>query len=168
MFRCKAIFFYGQHWLEILFFAVCTNGRVIGNDSFWISLFLDEKTLWFLVMWGFRVAWSLQSDLLEKFTKGNNLVFPILDEAECPLYTGVNLSSLRRLQNLDFSACENITDLAIIHAFKFYDLRSLNLSMCRHVTGRGVEALCRNCPSLENLNLSYTPVDDEGMRELET
>ncbi|XP_063724024.1 F-box and leucine-rich repeat protein 13-like [Symsagittifera roscoffensis] len=82
----------------------------------------------------------------------------------CPLYNTTNISRLTKLEQLDLFSCSNISDLSIIHTFRLPNLKQLNLSMCTHITDASVEVLCMHCKSIERLNLSYTPVTDDGVK----
>jgi len=91
-------------------------------------------------------------------------VAPCKGNRDCPLTKGVNISNLSKLESLDLSSCNDISDLSIIHTFYFPHLRHLSLSMCTHVTDASAEFISLNCRSIERLNLSYTPVTDNGIK----
>ncbi|XP_068241934.1 uncharacterized protein [Palaemon carinicauda] len=63
------------------------------------------------------------------------------------------LSNLQGLQELNLCGCKKITDITLVYAVKFRELRYLNLSHCQGIAQDGIESVARECPSLEILML---------------
>ncbi|XP_068241936.1 F-box/LRR-repeat protein 2-like isoform X4 [Palaemon carinicauda] len=57
------------------------------------------------------------------------------------------------LQELNLCGCKKITDITLVYAVKFRELRYLNLSHCQGIAQDGIESVARECPSLEILML---------------
>ncbi|XP_035784886.1 GRR1-like protein 1 isoform X1 [Anopheles albimanus] len=68
--------------------------------------------------------------------------------------TTFSVSELHSLQELQLSGCFKVTDFALVHSFKFRELRELNLAHCVQITELGIEAMSLNCPALESIDLS--------------
>ncbi|PSN39503.1 hypothetical protein C0J52_17783 [Blattella germanica] len=68
------------------------------------------------------------------------------------------------LQELDLCGCNRITDVSLKYAFRFLELRHLNLSLCQQVTHVGISDLAVNNPSIETLIMSNCHnLSDEGV-----
>ncbi|KAK3882857.1 hypothetical protein Pcinc_012790 [Petrolisthes cinctipes] len=63
------------------------------------------------------------------------------------------LSNLAGLRELNLCGCTRVTDITLTHSFRLQQLQYLNLSYCQGVGDQGLEAVARNCPSLEVLML---------------
>ncbi|XP_043275383.1 F-box/LRR-repeat protein 20 isoform X2 [Venturia canescens] len=77
---------------------------------------------------------------------------------------GFSLIRLRGIKELNLSGCNRVTDVSLKHAFKFSELRILDLSMCQQITHVGLDYLTKNNPAIEDLNLSQCHnVTDTGI-----
>ncbi|XP_055531449.1 uncharacterized protein LOC129722187 [Wyeomyia smithii] len=65
-----------------------------------------------------------------------------------------SIDMLRGLQELQISGCFKVTDFALKQSFQLLELTEVNLSHCVHITEEGIDAMVRNCPSLESIDLS--------------
>lgn len=78
--------------------------------------------------------------------------------------TGFSLLRLRGLQELDLCGCNRITDVSLMYAFRFLELRHLNLSLCQQITHIGISDLAANNPSIETLKMSNCHnITDDGV-----
>ncbi|XP_006863667.1 PREDICTED: leucine-rich repeat-containing protein 29 [Chrysochloris asiatica] len=76
---------------------------------------------------------------------------------------GPSLLVLRALQELDLTACCQLTDASLAKVLQFPQLRRLSLSLLPAFTDMGLVAVARGCPSLEHLALSHCSLlSDEG------
>jgi len=76
--------------------------------------------------------------------------------------------SLRELSVVNFSECA-ITDLSVEEMARMCNkLRVILLAGCKSLTSKSLEALSRNCPNIEMLNVSGSSVDDQGVRAIVT
>uniref|UniRef100_A0A182J5X2 F-box domain-containing protein n=1 Tax=Anopheles atroparvus TaxID=41427 RepID=A0A182J5X2_ANOAO len=64
------------------------------------------------------------------------------------------ICELRSLQELQLSGCFKVTDLTLMNAFRFRELREINLAHCVQISEQGIEAMSLNCPALEHVDLS--------------
>ncbi|XP_071529960.1 uncharacterized protein [Panulirus ornatus] len=64
------------------------------------------------------------------------------------------LSNLAGLHELNLCGCKKLTDITMIHAFHLRELKYLNISHCQAIGESGLEAMARQCPSLEVLMLA--------------
>jgi hypothetical protein len=76
-----------------------------------------------------------------------------------------HLKSLKRLQLLDISLCENIADAGLAHLKGLTELRELNLRGTK-VTDTGLRHL-RGLTGLRRLDLRHTKVTAAGVRGLQ-
>ncbi|XP_042293408.1 F-box/LRR-repeat protein 2-like [Sceloporus undulatus] len=78
-----------------------------------------------------------------------------------------SLRALTRLQELDLTGCEKLTDMSIAKVICFPELRHLSLSLIPNITDNSLRAIARNCRSLENLSLTYcVNLTDKGFAEV--
>ncbi|KAM6176298.1 LOW QUALITY PROTEIN: F-box and leucine-rich repeat protein 13-like [Erethizon dorsatum] len=76
---------------------------------------------------------------------------------------GPSLLMLQALQELDLTACSQLTDASLAKVLQFPQLRQLSLSLLPVLTDIGLVAVARGCPSLERLSLSHcSRLSDEG------
>lgn len=105
-----------------------------------------------------RLRISLKSRAEEEIVKDAERKKAILQLFEYSIPSssnvGYSLTRLKGLRNLNLSGCSRITDISLCHAFKFLELKSLDLTQCCQVTQSGIKALALNNPSLETLILS--------------
>ncbi|XP_031847821.1 uncharacterized protein LOC116433650 isoform X2 [Nomia melanderi] len=106
-----------------------------------------------------RLRISLRSRAEEEIVRDANRkreVMKLCENVSRPLdiKSVFSLIRLKRLQELDLSGCNRITDVSLKHAFAFPELRILNLSQCQQVTHVGLDYLSRNNPAIEDLNLN--------------
>ncbi|XP_074864992.1 uncharacterized protein LOC142020746 isoform X2 [Carettochelys insculpta] len=77
-----------------------------------------------------------------------------------------SLQALRQLQELDLTACSNLTDASVAKVIRFPALRRLSLSLLPELTDASLGAVARACPSLEQLSLSHCrKLTDQGFME---
>ncbi|XP_053742309.1 uncharacterized protein fbxl9 [Synchiropus splendidus] len=78
--------------------------------------------------------------------------------------TGASLLSLRRLQQLDLTACCKLTDHGITQVIQHPDLQHLSLGMLPKITDASLVSIARHCRSLTSLSLSHcTEISDAGL-----
>lgn len=65
-----------------------------------------------------------------------------------------SLSNISGLTSLDLSSCSKLTDISIINAVQFKELKSLHLSMIHSLTDESLKSIANNNPSLEELALA--------------
>ncbi|XP_024137482.1 F-box/LRR-repeat protein 3 isoform X2 [Oryzias melastigma] len=76
---------------------------------------------------------------------------------------GASLLALRRLQELDLSACMKLTDSSVT---QYPDLQRLALSMLPDITDASLESVGRHCRGLTSLTLSHCPgITDRGVAQ---
>ncbi|XP_029731257.2 F-box and leucine-rich repeat protein 13 isoform X1 [Aedes albopictus] len=68
-----------------------------------------------------------------------------------------SIDRLKKLRVLKVSGCYKLTDFSLRYAFRFMELKELNLSRCHQLSKQGIEKLVTNCPALEYLDLSECP-----------
>lgn len=73
------------------------------------------------------------------------------EEIDCSQYS---IRRLKGLRSLNLSSCNRITDVSLMYAFEFLELKTLSLSKCQQVSSIGIDAILTTCPSLEEVNLS--------------
>ncbi|KAM4553837.1 uncharacterized protein fbxl9 isoform 2-T2 [Fundulus diaphanus] len=79
---------------------------------------------------------------------------------------GASLSALRRLTELDLSACSKLSDGSITQVVHFPDLQRLSLSMLPEITDASLASVGRRCRSLTGLQLSHCPgITDRGVAQ---
>ncbi|XP_022086749.1 F-box/LRR-repeat protein 4-like [Acanthaster planci] len=79
----------------------------------------------------------------------------------------VNLTALTRLESLDLTACNHLTDICVSHAVRFPCLHSLTLSLCSNITDQSLAALAANNPNLVELLIGHChQVTDAGLKVL--
>ncbi|XP_047244253.1 F-box/LRR-repeat protein 4 isoform X2 [Girardinichthys multiradiatus] len=89
---------------------------------------------------------------------------------------GASLLALKRLQELDLSACSKLTDSSITQLFEcsvscpegmhFPDLQRLSLAMLPEITDASVASVGWHCRSLTSLELSHCPgITDRGLAQ---
>ncbi|XP_072241482.1 uncharacterized protein fbxl9 [Leuresthes tenuis] len=77
---------------------------------------------------------------------------------------GASLLALKRLQELDLSGCEKLTDSSITQVVHYPDLQRLSLSMLPEITDASLASIGRHCRSITSLALSQCPgVTDRGV-----
>ncbi|XP_058459431.1 F-box and leucine-rich repeat protein 13-like isoform X1 [Malaya genurostris] len=77
-----------------------------------------------------------------------------------------SIDRLKRLRTLTVSGCYKITDFTLRYAFRFMELKELNISRCPQISKQGIEKLVTNCPALEYLDLSECPNINDSCIEL--
>ncbi|XP_055002344.1 leucine-rich repeat-containing protein 29 [Sorex araneus] len=88
---------------------------------------------------------------------------PQLRGALSPPQQGRTLLALQALQQLDLTACSQLTDASLAKVLQFPQLRQLSLSLLPALTDKGLVAVALGCPSLERLALSHCNLlSDEG------
>uniref|UniRef100_A0A3Q3BFV0 F-box and leucine rich repeat protein n=1 Tax=Kryptolebias marmoratus TaxID=37003 RepID=A0A3Q3BFV0_KRYMA len=70
---------------------------------------------------------------------------------------GASLLALKRLQELDLSACAKLTDSSITQVVRHPELQRLSLSMLPEITDASLASVGRHCRSLTSLALSQCP-----------
>ncbi|XP_011474774.1 F-box/LRR-repeat protein 20 [Oryzias latipes] len=79
---------------------------------------------------------------------------------------GDSLLALRRLQELDLSACIKLTDSSITQVVKYPDLQRLSLCMLPDITDAALVSVGWHCRSLTSLTLSHCPgITDRGVAQ---
>ncbi|XP_015229579.1 PREDICTED: F-box/LRR-repeat protein 3-like [Cyprinodon variegatus] len=79
---------------------------------------------------------------------------------------GASLLALRRLRELDLSACAKLTDSSVTQVIHFPDLQRLSLSMLPELTDASLASVGRRCRSLTSLSLSHCPgITDRGVAQ---
>uniref|UniRef100_A0A1A8R5Q7 F-box domain-containing protein n=1 Tax=Nothobranchius rachovii TaxID=451742 RepID=A0A1A8R5Q7_9TELE len=79
---------------------------------------------------------------------------------------GTSLLALRRLQELDLSACTKLTDSSIAQVVRHPDLQRLSLSMLPEITDASLASVGWHCRSLTSLALSHCPgISDRGVAQ---
>ncbi|EPY84211.1 leucine rich repeat containing 29-like protein [Camelus ferus] len=74
-----------------------------------------------------------------------------------------SLLTWQALRELDLTACSKLTDASLTKVLQFPQLRQLSLSLLPALTGKGLVAVARGCPSLECLALSHCSLlNDKG------
>ncbi|XP_052872407.1 uncharacterized protein LOC128277861 [Anopheles cruzii] len=83
---------------------------------------------------------------------GENLPVAVIEIWD--VQTTFEIAELRSLQELQVSGCFKVTDLALVHSFRFRELRQINLAHCVQISEEGIVAMSLNCPALEEIDLS--------------
>uniref|UniRef100_A0A1A7Y243 F-box domain-containing protein n=1 Tax=Iconisemion striatum TaxID=60296 RepID=A0A1A7Y243_9TELE len=79
---------------------------------------------------------------------------------------GASLLALKRLQELDLSACAKLTDSSITQVVHHPDLQHLSLSMLPEITDASLASVGWHCRSLTSLALSHCPgISDRGVAQ---
>ncbi|XP_041852742.1 F-box/LRR-repeat protein 4 [Melanotaenia boesemani] len=79
---------------------------------------------------------------------------------------GASLLALKRLQELDLSACSKLTDSSITQVVHYPDLHHLSLSMLPEITDASLASVGWHCRSLTSLALSHCPgITDRGVAQ---
>jgi len=91
-----------------------------------------------------------------------------LDLTECPV-NDEELPAIEPFQKLETLEIwqTNLGDSGLAHIAKLANLKTLDISKCKNVTGAGVGELTK-LVKLETLNLSETGIDDAGLEKLST
>ncbi|XP_054631581.1 F-box/LRR-repeat protein 2 isoform X2 [Dunckerocampus dactyliophorus] len=80
--------------------------------------------------------------------------------------SGASLLALRRLRELNLSACCKLTDSSITQVVRYPDLQHLSLSMLPEITDASLSDVARHCRSLTSLDLSYCAhISDHGVAQ---
>ncbi|XP_072290465.1 uncharacterized protein fbxl9 [Eucyclogobius newberryi] len=75
-----------------------------------------------------------------------------------------SLTALRRLEELDLSACPKLTDISITQVLRYPDLQRLSLSTLPEISDASLVSVARHCRSLTRLDLSQCPqISDRGV-----
>ncbi|BBN12882.1 F-box and leucine-rich repeat protein 2/20 [Marchantia polymorpha subsp. ruderalis] len=75
-----------------------------------------------------------------------------------------SISQLRDLNNLEIRACSLVTSVGLCSiAAGCKKLLELDLKHCVSIDDKGLIAIAQNCPNLRQVNLSFSPVGDEGL-----
>ena len=77
----------------------------------------------------------------------------------------LKIDSLNRLLSLDVSFT-NVTDLSLVVAFNFKQLRHLNISQCKEITNVGLNALSSGNFMLESLTAKQCSIGDSALQGL--
>ncbi|XP_053680175.1 F-box/LRR-repeat protein 4-like [Anopheles nili] len=83
---------------------------------------------------------------------GENLSVAVIEIWD--VQTTFSVSDLHSLQEFQLSGCFKVTDFALMHSFRFRELREINLAHCVQISEQGIEAMALNCPALEQIDLS--------------
>ncbi|XP_061577294.1 F-box/LRR-repeat protein 16 [Cololabis saira] len=79
---------------------------------------------------------------------------------------GASLLALKRLQELDLSACAKLTDSSITQVICYPDLHRLSLSMLPEITDASLASVGWHCRSLTSLALNHCPgITDRGVAQ---
>ncbi|KAM6937341.1 uncharacterized protein fbxl9 [Xenentodon cancila] len=79
---------------------------------------------------------------------------------------GASLLALKRLQELDLSACAKLTDCSITQVVRYTDLHRLSLSMLPEITDASLASVGWHCRSLHSLALNHCPgITDRGVAQ---
>lgn len=78
-----------------------------------------------------------------------------------------SIKGLRGLRTLRLQNCYKITDFALIDSFEFMELRELYMART-HFTRDGIEAMVKNCPAIEVLDLGEVVGVDDDVVEIIT
>ncbi|XP_013889586.1 SCF E3 ubiquitin ligase complex F-box protein grrA [Austrofundulus limnaeus] len=79
---------------------------------------------------------------------------------------GASLLALKRLRELDLSACAKLTDSSITQVIRHPELQCLSLSMLPDITDASLVSVGRFCRSLTSLALSQCPgITDRGVAQ---
>ncbi|XP_037539091.1 F-box/LRR-repeat protein 2 [Nematolebias whitei] len=79
---------------------------------------------------------------------------------------GASLLALKRLQELDLSACAKLTDSSITQVVRHPELQRLSLCMLPEITDDSLASVGRHCRSLTSLALSQCPgITDRGVAQ---
>ncbi|KAM4733675.1 uncharacterized protein fbxl9 isoform 1-T1 [Anableps anableps] len=79
---------------------------------------------------------------------------------------GASLLALKRLRELDLSACGKLTDSSVTQVVRFPELQRLSLSMLPELSDASLASVGRSCRSLTSLALSHCPgVTDRGVAQ---
>ena len=77
----------------------------------------------------------------------------------------VPLRGLTKLEKLDLSRCDQITDAGLVHLKGLTNLEKLDLSYCYQLTDAGLAHL-KGLTNLEKLDLSWCDITDAGLAHL--
>ncbi|KAH9503580.1 hypothetical protein Btru_068223 [Bulinus truncatus] len=80
----------------------------------------------------------------------------------------LKLSNLSKLENLDLSFCQRITDVGLVESIRFKNLRLLSLNNMPRVFDGTVSVIAHHNPGLEELNLKGSKITDKGVQEFIT
>ncbi|XP_051917664.1 F-box/LRR-repeat protein 2 [Hippocampus zosterae] len=88
------------------------------------------------------------------------------DLKQFKLQAGASLLALRRLRELNLSACCKLTDSSITQVVRFADLQCLSLSSLPNITDASLLAVARHCRALTSLDLSHCAhISDRGVAQ---
>ncbi|XP_062181971.1 F-box/LRR-repeat protein 3-like isoform X2 [Phragmites australis] len=77
------------------------------------------------------------------------------------------VSRLKNLLKLDITCCRNITDVSLAAiTSSCTSLISLRMESCGHVSSKGLQLIGKRCCHLEELDLTDSDLDDEGLKAL--
>ncbi|CAO2147398.1 unnamed protein product [Urochloa humidicola] len=75
------------------------------------------------------------------------------------------VSKLKNLQKLDITCCRNITDVSVAAITgSCTSLISLRMESCSHVSSGALQLIGKHCSHLEELDLTDSDLDDEGLK----
>lgn len=78
-----------------------------------------------------------------------------------------SIKGLQGLRTLRMQNCYKLTDFSLTDSFQFNELRDLYLART-HFTREGIEALCKNCPAIEVLDLGEVAAINDEIVEIIT
>ncbi|CAM0152185.1 unnamed protein product [Urochloa decumbens] len=92
-----------------------------------------------------------------------------LSLSKCSGVTDTELSfavlKLKDLQKLDITCCRNITDVSVAAITgSCTSLISLRMESCNHVSSGALQLIGKHCSRLEELDLTDSDLDDEGLK----
>nr|CAB3462824.1 unnamed protein product [Digitaria exilis] len=77
------------------------------------------------------------------------------------------VSKLKNLLKLDITCCRNITDVSVVSITRSCtSLISLRMESCSHVSSGALQLIGKHCSQLEELDLTDSDLDGEGLKAL--
>ncbi|XP_058127403.1 F-box and leucine-rich repeat protein 13-like [Anopheles ziemanni] len=78
-----------------------------------------------------------------------------------------SIERLQQLRVLNLAGCYSLTDVSLLFNFRLVELRKLSLAACKQFTHKGIQALVRGFPAIEELDLSECyKIKDETVRQI--